>query len=365
MDPSTTYSFDDTADFALASREKVDAGYVYTRWANPTIDAFEAAVADLESTEVAEAFSSGMAAISTTFLALCSQGDRIVAAKQLYGGAYALLAHVLPRYGITTDFFDVDDLDGMAGALAGAKALFCETIGNPGVRVASLDRLGALAREKGVPLIVDNTFASPVLCRPTEHGANVVLHSATKFIGGHHDLMGGVVCTDEETIGAIRGLAQELGPTMSPFNAWLALRGLATIQLRVERSSASALRVARALEERDDVNFVAYPALDSSDDRDACERLLGGRGGGTLGFDVAGGRERAASFQEALEVVSPAASLGGTHSLIVHAASVTHTQLSADELAAVGIAEGFCRLSIGLEDADDLIADLTEALDRV
>ena len=313
----------------------------------------------------AEAFASGMSAISTIFLALCAQGDRIVAAKQLYGGAYSLLAQRLPRYGITTDFFDVDDLDGIAQALPGAKALFCETIGNPIIKAASLDRLGELARSAGVPLVVDNTFASPVLCRPADHGASIVVHSATKFIGGHHDLMGGVLCTDEETLGVIRKLTQELGPTLSPFNAWLCLRGLATIHLRVERSSDSALRIARALEARDDVNWVGYPALDSSPDREVCTRLLGGRGGCTLGFDVAGGRERAARFQEELELVLPAASLGGTHSLIVHAASVTHTQLSPEELAAVGIAEGLCRLSVGLEDADDLIADLTGALDRV
>ena len=349
----------------MASKEKIDAGYVYTRWANPTIDAFEAAVADLEGTEVAEAFASGMAAISTIFLALCSQGDRVVAAKQLYGGAYSLLSQRLPRYGITAEFFDVDDLEGMARALPGAKALFCETIGNPVVKAAQLDRIGELARDAGVPLIVDNTFASPVLCRPVEHGASLVVHSATKFIGGHHDLMGGVVCGDERTMDPIRRLTQELGPTLSPFNAWLCLRGLATIHLRVERSSASALAVARALEAREDVNLVHYPALDSSADHDVCRRLLGGRGGGTLGFDVSGGRERAARFQEELKLVLPAASLGGTHSLIVHAASVTHTQLSAEELSAVGIAEGFCRLSIGLEDADDLIADLTGALDGV
>ena len=338
---------------------------MYTRWANPTIDAFEAAVAGLEGMHVAEAFSSGMAAISTIFLALCSQGDRVVAAKQLYGGAYSLLSQRLTRYGITAEFFDVDDLTGIADALPGAKALFCETIGNPVVKVAQLDRIGEIARDAGVPLVVDNTFASPVLCRPVEHGASLVVHSATKFIGGHHDLMGGVVCGDAEMLEPIRALTQELGPTMSPFNAWLCLRGLATIHLRVERSSASALRVARALEERDDVDLVAYPALASSPDHDLSERLLGGRGGGTLGFDVAGGRERAARFQEELELVLPAASLGGTHSLIVHAASVTHTQLSAEELSAVGISEGFCRLSIGLEDADDLVADLTGALDRV
>lgn len=362
---SSTYSFDDTEEFARASQEKIDAGYVYTRWANPTIDAFEAAVADLEGTPVAEAFATGMAAISTVFLSLCSPGDRVVAAKQLYGGSHSLLTNMLPRYGIQADLFDVDDFDAIKAALPGAKALYCETIGNPAVKVAAIDRLGELAGDAGVPFVVDNTFASPVLCRPVEYGANLVVHSATKFLGGHHDLMGGVVCSDEDSLQDIRELARELGPTLSPFNAWLTLRGIATIHLRVERSSASALRIAETLEARDDVTLVTYPGLASSPDHDVCRRLLGGRGGGTLGFDVAGGRDRAARFQDALRLVLPAASLGGSHSLIVHAASVTHTQLSPEELEAAGIPEGFCRLSVGLEDADDLIADLTEALDGV
>lgn len=304
-----------------------------------------------------------MAAISTVFLALCSSGDRIVSARQLYGNTYSILSQRLPGYGIETTFADVADLDSIRAAADGAKLLYCETIGNPVIEVADLDALGAIAEDAGIPLVVDNTFASPILCRPLEHGASIVLHSATKFIGGHHDLTGGIVCASAELLEPIRKLARDLGPTLSPFNAWLGLRGLATIHLRVERSSDSALAVARFLQGREDIESVNYPALESDRGAALAGKLLNGRGGGTLGFSVRGGRERAARFQEALRVIAPAASLGGTHSLIVHAASVTHTQLSAEELTAAGISEGFCRLSIGLEDAADLIDDLKQALD--
>jgi cystathionine beta-lyase/cystathionine gamma-synthase len=363
LDLSSTYSFEDTGAFAKASEQRVGAGYVYTRWANPTVDAFEAAVADLEGAEDAEAFSSGMAAIWCTFLALTRPGDRIVAARQLYGNAYSLLSTRLTDFGVTTEFFDVGDHDGIADALDGAALLYCETIGNPRIVVADLAALGRMAQPAGVPLVVDNTFASPALCRPIEHGATLAVHSATKFLGGHHDLVGGIACGDPATIDRLRSVARDLGPTLAPFNAWLALRGVATLPLRVARSSASALEVARALASSAHVERVDYPGLPDDLSHALCRALLGGHGGGTIGFVVAGGRERAGRFQEALEVVLPAASLGGSHSLIVHAASITHTQLSPEELRAVGMDEGFCRLSIGLEDPEDLVADLSDALE--
>ena len=359
---ASTYAFDDVGEFAEASRTKVGSGYVYTRWANRTLDALKASVADLESASEGEVFASGMAAISCTFLGLCSSGDRIVSARQLYGNSYSLLTSRLPRYGIEADLFEVDDMDGIERALPGAKLLYCETIGNPRVVAADIERLGKLANAAGVPLVVDNTFASPILCRPIELGASLVIHSATKFLGGHHDLLGGVAVGDPALIAEIRRVAIDLGPTLAPFNAWLVLRGLQTLELRVERSSSSALRLAEWLAEHPEIERVYYPGLDGDESHEIATRLFGGRGGGTLGFDLRGGRERAVPFQEALDVISPAASLGGTHSLIVHAPSVTHTQLSAEELASAGISEGFCRLSVGLEDPNDLIDDLERAL---
>ena len=363
LDPSTTYAFTDTEAFATASQDKIGSGYVYARWANPTVDAFEAAVADLEGAEEAEAFASGMAAISHIVLGLCSSGDRIVAARQLYGGTYALFGHVLPRYGITTTLADVSDLDAIRDACTEAKLLYCETIGNPIVEVADLPALAEIAGEAGIPMVVDNTFASPVLCRPLEHGASLVVHSATKFIGGHHDLTGGVIGGSPELLQPIRQLAMELGPTMSPFTAWLALRGMATMTLRVERSSANASRLAQFLADHDEVEAVNYPGLPDDRSHRLAQTLLAGQGGGVLGFSLTGGRQRATRFQDRLRLISPAASLGGTHSLIVHAASVTHTQLSAEELEAASISEGFCRLSVGVEDPEDLIADLNDAIE--
>ena len=360
---ASTYAFEDTGAFAKASEEKVGAGYVYTRWANPTIDRFEAAVADLEGAPDAEAFASGMAAISTLFLAACPPGSRLVATRQLYGGTFSLLSHFLPRYGIEATLVDVADHAGIASALEGAALLYCEAVGNPRIRVADLPALASLARSAGVQLAVDNTFASPILCRPLEHGADIVVHSATKFLGGHHDLIGGILCGEPAFVDRTRELSRELGGILSPFNAWLAARGLATLHLRVVRSSESALDVARALERHPGIAQVFYPALDSSPDKELADRLLGGRGGGTLAFDIEGGRDAAARFQQRLRLVKRAASLGGTHSLIVHAASVTHTQLTDEELAAAEISPGLCRLSIGLEDPDDLIADLEQALE--
>lgn len=364
LHPSSTYAFEDTETFARASKDGVGSGYVYTRWANPTVDAFEAAVADLEGAPEAEAFSSGMAAITSVFLSLCRSGDRIVAARQLYGGTYSLLTHTLRRFGITTHFEDAFDLDGIRDACEGARLLYCETIGNPTVQVSDLPALAEIAKQAGIPLVVDSTFASPILCRPIEHGADVVIHSATKFLGGHHDLVGGIVCAGGSILDEIRQLARELGPTLAPFSAWLALRGIATLHLRVQRSCESALKVARALQESDDVEQVNYPGLESDATHELATRLLGGRGGGNVGFSLAGGKERATRFQNALRLIKRAASLGGTHSLIVHAASVTHTQLTAEELVAAGISEGFCRFSVGLEDSDDLLADLDRALER-
>ena len=362
LDPSSIYWFTDADEFAEASRDKVGGGYVYSRWANPTVDAFEAAVADLERTEGAEAFASGMAAITSICLAACSAGDRVVSARQLYGGTHELFTSLLPRYGITAELFDVNDLDGIEGALEGAKLLFCETIGNPRIEIADVPTLASLAGSAGVPLVVDNTFASPILCRPVELGATLSVHSATKFIGGHHDLLGGIVCGGRDALEPVAALNREFGATLSPFNAWLALRGLVTLPLRIERACSSALSVAEYLSDHPKIDRVYYPGLDGDPSKPLAEKLLSGAGGGTLGFDVAGGLEPAARFQGRLRLTRPAASLGGVHSLIVHAASITHTQLSAEQLEDAGIAEGFCRMSVGLEDPEDIIEDLGRAL---
>jgi cystathionine gamma-synthase/O-acetylhomoserine (thiol)-lyase len=337
IDLSSTYGFDDAEQFAAASKARTGHGYVYSRWANPTVDALGAAVAELEGAETAECFASGMGAIAAAFLALAGPTGKVVAARQLYGNTYSLLNERLPSYGMRVAFHDVWDLEAIAESLADGSLLYCETIGNPAVQVADLDALADLASQADVPLVVDNTFASPVLCRPIEHGASVVIHSATKYIGGHHDLMGGIVTGSSDTIEPIKAYARDMGPTMSPFTAFLALRGLQTMHLRVERACANAQRIAEVLADHPAIASVSYPTLVGDRSFDLAKRLLDSAGGAVVSFDVTGGRSKAARFQDRLELITPAASIGGTHSLVVHAASVTHTQLSDEELFAAGI----------------------------
>jgi methionine-gamma-lyase len=365
VDLSTAYGFDDPEELAHATEAHTGSGYVYSRIANPTTDAFEAAIADLEGAQQAEAFSSGMAAIATVLLALCRPGSKVVTARQIFGTTHSLLSTRLRSFGVENVFADVDDFDAIESSLQGATLLYCETIGNPRLQVADLESMGRLAEGAGIPLVVDNTFATPVLSRPLEHGAAIVVHSATKYIGGHHDLIGGVASGSAEHLEPVVELAAETGPTLSPFNAWLALRGLQTLELRVTRSCASALAIAAAVQDHPAIASVHYPALEGDPYHARAQRFLGGSGGGVVGVELEGGADAAGRFQQALEIVTPGASLGGTHSLVAHAAKITHTQLSDDELDAVGIGPGYCRLSVGIEDEEDLIDDIGRALDAI
>jgi cystathionine beta-lyase/cystathionine gamma-synthase len=341
-------------------------GYTYTRgYGNPTLLAFEQTMADLEGTASAFSFASGTAAIHALVTTFASAGDRIVASTDLYGGTYSLLTKVLPRFGIAADLVPPNDLDAMAERLPGAALLYVETMANPTVSVADLEALARLSREAGVPSAVDNTFATPYLCRPAELGFDHVVHSATKFIGGHNDLTGGVVCTTEEGMRRLRETAIEVGGTMAPLEAWLALRGLVTLELRMRRHSESAQRIAEHLEAHPAVERVWYPGLASHPDRAIAERLLPNGCGGVLAFEVRGGVEAGMALCDALELVWIATSLGGAHSLVGHAASTTHRQMDPEARRAAGIADGLVRLSVGLEDVDDLLEDLDRALDTV
>ncbi|MBA3691232.1 MAG: PLP-dependent transferase, partial [Actinobacteria bacterium] len=245
---TATYRFDSSQDYAdtIAFQRP---GYTYTRgYGNPTVEAFEAQVASLEGTETAFGFASGMAAVHTVVTSLVGSGDRIVAGRQLYGGAYALFTKVLPRFGVQTDLVDPRDHAAVAAKLPGAKLLYLETIANPAMAVADLPALGRLAADAGVPAVVDNTFASPYLCTPAAHGFAYVLHSATKYLGGHHDLTGGIVCCDSEARAGLRTTVIDTGGTMGPFDAWLAMRGTMTLPLRMLRHTASAQALAESLQ---------------------------------------------------------------------------------------------------------------------
>jgi methionine-gamma-lyase len=362
---TSTFRFEDSDDYAdtISFRK---AGYTYTRgYGNPTLEAFERQMADLEGTESAISFASGMAAMHTVFTTLASTGDRIVASRELYGGAFSLFSTVMPRYGIRVDLIDPHDVEGVAAALPGAGFFYVETIANPNVTVADLERLGALCGEHGVPAVVDNTFASPYLCTPRVYGFDYVLHSATKFIGGHNDLIGGVVCTSEEGARSLRATVIKTGGTLGPFDAWLAMRGLVTLPLRMERHSESALGLAGLLEGHAKVDRVHYPALASHPQHEVAARELPRGAGGVLALEVTGGVEGGKRFCDALELVWVATSLGGAQSLAGHAASTTHRQLDPAARQRAGIADGLVRLSVGLEDLDDLIDDVGRALEKV
>jgi methionine-gamma-lyase len=362
---TSTFRFETSLDYAetISFRRP---GYTYTRgYGNPTLAAFEGLMADLEGTDAAFSFASGMAGIHTALTSLAANGDRGVSSSELYGGTYSLMSKVLPRYGIEVTFVDPHGPDLVAEALPGAAFFYLETIANPNVTVADLEALAARCREAGVPLLVDNTFASPYLCNPAEFGADLVLHSATKYIGGHHDLIGGVVCGSEERVARLRDTVIETGGTMAPLEAWLCLRGLATLELRVERHSRNAMALAEHLEVHPKVERVHYPGLASDPHHEVATRLLHNGFGGMFAFEVVGGVDAGMRFCDALEVGWVASSLGGIHTLVGHAASTTHRQMDPEVRRAAGIADGLVRVSTGIEDVVDLIEDFDRALERV
>jgi O-acetylhomoserine/O-acetylserine sulfhydrylase-like pyridoxal-dependent enzyme len=341
-------------------------GYVYTRIDNPTVDAFGAAVAALEGAEAAQCFASGMAAISTTLLTFLSAGDHVVAQRALYGGTYSLFAHLLPRLGITATL--VTSVEAAAAAVRPeTKVVYGETIANPTLDVADLAGLAAVAHSAGAVFVVDSTFATPVVCRPLEWGADVVVHSATKFIGGHTDATGGVALGSADLMRRVRALRTDLGGSLAPDEAFLLHRGVETLPLRVDRQCESALHFAQAMAAHDGIEAVHYPGL--PDDRGhalATKQFDARRGSTRYGAVVTiapkGGREAGQAMCDRLRLAYNATSLGGTVSKVSHVASTTHRQLDDEALLAAGIAPSAVRVSVGLEDPDDLVADFAQAL---
>ncbi|HVE98292.1 MAG TPA: aminotransferase class I/II-fold pyridoxal phosphate-dependent enzyme [Mycobacteriales bacterium] len=368
---TAVFSFETMQDYSDVLCGRAD-GYVYSRIDNPTSDAFAAAVAELEGAAAGQPFASGMAAISTTLLSLLKAGDHVVAQAQLYGGTYALLTSVLPRFGITTTFVPSGDPDAAEQALRPDTALlYAETVANPTMTVADLPGLAAIAQGAGIPLVVDSTFATPVVCRPVEWGADLVLHSATKYIGGHSDATGGVVVGRAELVARVRALRAELGGMLAPDEAFLLHRGLQTLPLRVARHCSSAAAFAIAVAEHPAVEAVAYPGLPTHPGHALARKLFstGDAGetlfGGCVLVTPRGGRAAGMAVCDRLQVAGVATSLGGTHTVVSHVPSTTHRQLDDDALRAAGIGPAAVRISIGLEDPDDLIADFAQALDSL
>ena len=349
-----------------------EPGYSYSRVDNPTADAFAAGVAALEGANLdrpvaGQPFASGMAAISTVLMTLTSAGAHVVAPREIYGGTYGLLTAVLGRFGVSTTFVDTTDLDAVRAAMRPETAvLYGETLANPTMTVADLPSLAAIARDAGAAFVVDSTFASPAVCRPLEHGVDVVVHSATKYLGGHSDVTGGVAVGSPELMARIRHHRIDLGGALAPDEAVLLHRGLSTLPLRVDRQCRSALAVAAALAEHPRVQRVDHPGLPSHRDHDLAVKLFDeGRYGAVVTITPDGDRAAGFALCDRLRLVARATSLGGTHSLVSHAASTTHRQLDDTALAAAGIGPATVRISVGLEDPEDIVADVVQALDSL
>ncbi|MFF0727508.1 trans-sulfuration enzyme family protein [Streptomyces sp. NPDC004134] len=356
------FSFD-SADAMAAAFHDPDGAYLYSRFGNPTVRALEEAVSDLEGGAGGLAFASGMGAINAVLLSLLSAGDHVIAQRSLYGGTYATLTDLAERWGVSVTYVSGRDADEVRAACTPrTRVLYLETIANPTTAVTDLPALLAAAAEAGVTGVVDNTFATPLLCRPVEHGAAVVVHSATKYLGGHADVLGGVaVFRDAELRRRVWAHAVEQGAAADPFAAWLTLRGMATLALRVERQSATALTLAERLAAHPAVARVRHPGLPDHPDRATAARLLAA-GGGVLAFDLAGGRDAGRRCVESLRLALLSPSLGDVKTLVMHPASTSHRQLDAAALAAMDIGEGTVRVSVGIEHPDDLWADLAQAL---
>jgi methionine-gamma-lyase len=354
---SSTFVLADAAETERVMTEE-EYGYLYSRIRNPTVDDVSAVIADLEGAEAALAFSSGMAAITAALVTTLERGDTLLAAKQLYGNTYGLIETLVRRLGVEVVYADVTDA---AAWNVPAQVRYVETMANPGFPLADI---AAIAAGKGDGLlVVDNTFASPVLCRPLEHGADLVCESATKYLNGHHDVTAGVIAGDRERVERARLHLVDTGAVLDPFPAFLLRRGLKTLTMRVERASANALALARFLEQHPKVNRVMYAGLESYPQHELALRQLAGPGA-LLAVEVSGGRDTAERFFDGLELCLRASSLGGVDTVLLHPASTSHRQFDDEQLAAAGISPGLLRVSVGCEDAADIVADFEQALDR-
>ena len=394
---TTSYQFRD-ADHAAALFALKEFGNIYTRIMNPTTDAFEKRIAALEGGVAALGAASGQAAETLTLLTLMKSGDEFISASSLYGGTYNLFKVTLPRLGINAKFVEIGDLEGIKAAITDkTKAIYAESLGNPRLDVPDFEAIGKIAKDAGVPFVVDNTAASPALVNPLKHGANIVVHSATKYIGGHGTAIGGVIVDGGnfpwdngkfpeftepnpgyhgmklfEAFGNLSfilkarvELLRDLGPALSPFNAHNFILGLETLRLRVQRHSENALAVAHHLRTHPKVTWVSYPGIEGDKNHANAKKYFDGGYGGLVTFGVKGGYEAGRTLINKVEMFSLLANIGDTRSLIIHPASTTHQQLTTEERASAGVNDELVRLSVGIEHKDDIIADLDQALAQI
>lgn len=362
------YVYDDAASAEAAFAGDIDR-FVYSRYANPTVDMFEKRLAAIEGSEAAYATASGMAAVFVALSALCANGSRLVASRSLFGSCFVICNEILPRWGVETVFVDGKDLDQWREALSEpTDAVFFETPSNPTQEIVDIAAVSELAHAAGATVVVDNVFATPLLQRPLELGADVVVYSATKHMDGQGRVLGGAICGTEEFVGGpVKNLMRHAGPGMSPFNAWVLLKGLETMSLRVGRMSESAFAIARFLDEHPAVAWVTYPMLPSHPQYDLASSQMSG-GGSIVTFGLEGETEDAAKqacyrVLDAIEVIDISNNLGDAKSLITHPSTSTHKSMEPEDRAAIGLGDDLLRLSVGLEHVDDLIADLRRGLE--
>jgi len=362
---TTSYMFDD-ADHAADLFALKEEGNIYTRIGNPTNEVLEKRVAALEGAEAGLATSSGMSAINLTALTLCDGPGEIVASKYIYGGTHHLFADTLPKYKINTKFVEPHDLANWESAITEeTKFLYLESPGNPTLDIVDIEQIAELAHEHDLKLVVDNTFNSPYLCQPIELGADIVVHSTTKYIGGHGSSIGGIIVGPEDFIVQARTEGyRDTGPALSPMNAWLFIQGLETLPLRMEKHSSNALEVANWLEEHEQVAWVRYPGLDSHPQHELAKKQLKDFGG-MICFGIKGGLEAGKQLINNVKLCSLLANIGDTKSLIIHPASTTHEQLSTEEQKEAGITDNLIRLSVGIENVEDIINDLDQAFNQL
>ncbi len=391
---TTSYVFKDT-DHAARLFALSEPGNIYTRLMNPTTGVLEERVAMLEGGIGALAVSSGQSAETVAILNLAKAGDEIVSSSSLYGGTYTLFRYTLGRLGIEAKFVDGSDPANFAKAITPkTKCLYTETIGNPRLDIPDIEGIAKVAHDAGIPLIIDNTFATPYLCRPIEHGADIVIHSITKWMGGHGTSIGGIVVDSgkfdwtngkfpdftqpdpsyhgmvfSEACGCAAYITRarvsflrDLGPAISPFNSFLIMQGIETLSLRMDRHCSNALKVAEYLDKHPSVSWVTYPGLPSHPNHDRAKKYLPKGAGGMLGFGIKGGKQAGIKFINSVELLSHLANVGDAKSLVIHPASTTHQQLTPEEQLASGVTEDFIRVSVGIEDVDDIIADIEQAL---
>lgn len=360
---TSTFVFDN-AEQGAARFALEEPGYIYTRLGNPTTDALEQKMAVLEDGEAALATASGISAITTALLTLCQQGDHIVSANAIYGCTHAFLSHSMPKFGITTSFVDATNIAELKAAIRPeTKVVYIETPANPTLTLVDIEMVAGIAHQHGALLIVDNTFMSPYGQQPLRLGADIVVHSVTKYINGHGDVIGGVIVGKKDFIDQARyvGLKDITGGCMSPFNAWLTLRGVKTLGVRMERHSSNAMKIAQFLESHPAITHVYYPGLLAHPQYDLYKRQMT-LPGGVISFEIAGGFESGRRMINAVKLCLLAVSLGDTETLIQHPASMTHSPVPPEERLKAGITDGMIRLSVGLEDPDDIIEDLQQAI---